>query len=315
MASLFFSYSHKDEDLRNELEVHLSALKRRGIINTWHDRRIVAGQDFGHEIDKQLEQADVILLLISPDFIASDYCYNIEVRRALDRHESGEARVIPVILRPCDWKDLPFGSLLAAPIDGKPVTKYPNRDEAFLEIVEAIKKALNFKPESFTSGRNEATPKPESVSEVIRSSNLRIKKQFTDQDRDNFLHDTFEYISNYFEGSLRELERRNTEIGTSFHRDNSSSFNAAIYRNGSSVSRCQVRLENQGLFSEHGGSIAYSTGGSEGSFNDMLYVETGDQSLFLNPMGTFHLGDFKPQLSQEGAAEYYWSEFIRPLQY
>src|SRR5437773_11960637 len=99
MASLFFSYSHADEALRDHLEKHLSALKHQGIIETWHDRRIRVGQTFSLEIDSHLESADVILLLVSPDFLASDYCYHREMLRAMERHQNGAVVVIPVILR------------------------------------------------------------------------------------------------------------------------------------------------------------------------------------------------------------------------
>src|SRR5512147_326229 len=101
--SLFYSYSHKDEALRDELETHLSLLRRQGFLSGWHDRRIAAGTEWAGQIDHHLEAADVILLLVSSDFLASDYCWDVETRRAMDRHEAGTARVIPVILRPCDW--------------------------------------------------------------------------------------------------------------------------------------------------------------------------------------------------------------------
>jgi hypothetical protein len=110
LASLFFSYSHRDERLRDQLEMHLSSLRRQGLISTWHDRRIVAGSDVDESIDENLNSADVILLLVSPDFIASDYCYEREVARAIQRHKDGKAKVISVILRPCDWRELPIGS-------------------------------------------------------------------------------------------------------------------------------------------------------------------------------------------------------------
>src|ERR1700675_3339911 len=142
VSTLFFSYSHADESLRDQLEKHLSGLQRQGIISSWHDRRITAGTELGGAIDSNLDAADTILLLISPDFIASDYCYEREMNRAMERHDRGEAKVIPVILRPCDWHDLPFGKLLATPTDGRPVTKWPNIDEAFLDVVIAIKRAL-----------------------------------------------------------------------------------------------------------------------------------------------------------------------------
>jgi tetratricopeptide (TPR) repeat protein len=138
---VFFSYSHKDEELRDQLSNHLSTLKRKQFITAWHDRRIGAGKEWANEIDERLDQADIILLLISSDFLASDYCYDVEVKRAMERHEAGEARVIPIILRPVDWKGTPFGKLQALPRDARPVTEWPNRDQAFLDVAQGIRAA------------------------------------------------------------------------------------------------------------------------------------------------------------------------------
>lgn len=136
--SVFFSYSHKDEELRDELAKHLSVLERNGVIASWHDRKIVPGQEWAGEIDEWMNAAQVILLLVSSDFIASDYCWNIEVKRAIERHAAGEARVVPVILRPTSWEAAPFGKLQALPKNAKPVTSWTNRDEAFLNIAQGI---------------------------------------------------------------------------------------------------------------------------------------------------------------------------------
>jgi hypothetical protein len=141
MASVFFSYSHADEALRDQLEKQLSLLKRQGIVEVWHDRRIGAGQDFGLEIDRHVETDDIILLLVSSDFLDSDYCYDKEMIRAMERHDAGEATVIPVILRACDWHGTPFGKLNASPPDGRPVTQYPDRDQALLEVAKAVRSA------------------------------------------------------------------------------------------------------------------------------------------------------------------------------
>jgi hypothetical protein len=101
---LFFSYSHQDEALRDELAKHLSLLERDGVLRNWHDRQIVPGSDWAGHIDQHLEQAQIILLLISADFLASDYCYDRELNRAMERHEAGEAGVVPVMLpRPGGW--------------------------------------------------------------------------------------------------------------------------------------------------------------------------------------------------------------------
>src|SRR4051794_33275351 len=101
---LVVSYSHKDEALKNELLVHLSTLRRQGIVRDWHDRDIDARTEWKTEIDSHFKPADIILLLVSPDFINSDYCYETEMQKALERRNAGECRVVPVFLRACDWK-------------------------------------------------------------------------------------------------------------------------------------------------------------------------------------------------------------------
>ena len=141
-VEIFYSYSHKDEELRDQLENHLTLLKRQGIITNWHDRKISGGGEWEGEIDKHLESADTILLLISSDFIASDYCYDVEMKRAMERHKAGEARVIPVILRPVAWKNSPFGKLQAFPTSVNPVTRWEDQDEAFADIAEGIKEVV-----------------------------------------------------------------------------------------------------------------------------------------------------------------------------
>jgi GTPase SAR1 family protein len=140
--TLFFSYASEDEPLRNELEKHLSLLQRQGIITTWHDRQIVPGTDWAHAVDSHLKEASIILLLISPDFMASDYCYSSEMQFALDRHKQGLAYVIPILLRPVDWQGAPFSHLFPLPLNKRPVTLWESRDAAFLEVVTAVRAAV-----------------------------------------------------------------------------------------------------------------------------------------------------------------------------
>lgn len=139
---VFFSYAREDEELRDQLEKHLSFLKKNGFIAGWHDRKIGAGKEWAGQIDEHINSASVILLLVSADFIASDYCYDVEMTRALERHNSGDARVIPVILRDVDWEGAPFSKLQALPSDAKPVTNWRNPDNAFAEVARGIRKAV-----------------------------------------------------------------------------------------------------------------------------------------------------------------------------
>ena len=139
-VKLFISYSHRDETLREQLDKHLAPLKGRKVIEAWHDRQIQAGMNWADKIDDNLNQADIILLLVSPDFVASNYCFNIELKQAMKRHENGEAIVVPVILEPCDWSWLPFSKLQAFPKDAKAITTWENKNEAFLDVAKGIRK-------------------------------------------------------------------------------------------------------------------------------------------------------------------------------
>src|SRR5437764_167975 len=129
-VEIFCSYAHEDEPLRSALVKHLSALRHQGLITSWYDREIDAGQEWAKEIEKHLNTAHIILLLVSSDFLDSGYCYGVELKRAMERHRGGEACVIPIILRPVDWEDEPLGQLNVLPFDGRPVTSWPNPDEA-----------------------------------------------------------------------------------------------------------------------------------------------------------------------------------------
>src|SRR6266567_4988533 len=141
-VEVFYSYAHKDASWRNELEKHLSLLHRQGLITAWHDRHILPGTDWAQAIDEHLERASVILLLISADFLASDYCYGLEMQRALERHQANGARVIPILLRPVDWNKAPFAHLQALPTGAKPITSWSNRDAAFTDVAAGIRRVI-----------------------------------------------------------------------------------------------------------------------------------------------------------------------------
>ncbi|KRG47077.1 toll/interleukin-1 receptor domain-containing protein [Stenotrophomonas geniculata] len=319
MPTVFFSYSHADEDLRDQLEKQLAMLKRQGVIETWHDRRIGAGQELGQVIDDHINSDDIILLLVSPDFIASDYCYDIEMKRAMERHEAGEAIVIPVILRACDWHHAPFGKLLGTPKDGKPVTQWPDRDEAFLQVARSVRDAAgrisgSQAPATVKNPSPKATVRQSDASQSItspRSSNLRLSKTFTQRDKDHFKAETFEYIARYFENSLAELQARNPGFEGVFRRVDANRFFATIYKDGKDVARATVYMG--GML----GGINYLQGetDSSNSSNESLSVQADDQMLFLTSMGMSSFGREREQkLTQEGAAELLWGLVIAPLQ-
>ena len=141
---IMFCYAHKDEVLRRGLEKRLISLKRKSLINIWYDQKVSPGIEWESEIDKHLKTAHIILLLISPAFLNSEYCYSIEMERALERHQRGEVRVIPVILRPTLWQETPLGKLQVLPTSAIPVTdpSWYDLDRAYLDVARGIHKVV-----------------------------------------------------------------------------------------------------------------------------------------------------------------------------
>jgi TIR domain len=320
MIRVFISYSHKDEILRKELDKHLAILKRQKTIDTWNDRKITPGQEFDKTIDDNLEMADIILLLVSPDFLASDYCYEVEMTRAMERHDQGKSVVIPVILEPCIWQKAPFGKILATPEDGKAVSKYPNKNDAFVEITKGIMRAVETLHPDFSDSINVANSARISDSPIRRthnnrSSNLAVKREFSDKERDDFLDDSLNYIANFFEGSLHELENRNNNISTKFQRVDANRFSARIYKNGSIASQCLIALSHNGMGLRSGASIVYSSSLSGNSINESFSIGDDGYSLYLKPLNLMSSNRNKDeQFSQNGSSERLWSFLIKDLQ-
>ncbi|QQS10758.1 MAG: toll/interleukin-1 receptor domain-containing protein [Rhodospirillales bacterium] len=329
MVSVFFSYSHKDEALRDALETQLSMLKRQGIIETWHDRRIGAGEVLDEVIDRRINSDEIILLLVSPDFIASNYCYDVEMGQALKRHEARDAIVIPVILRPCEWHHAPFGKLAATPRDGKPITRWTDRDEAFLDVAQAIREAVKrlrksphppSRPLDPTStdphtGRGRADAPSVARSSLSpagpRSSNLRLAKTFSDRERDEFRLETFEYMARFFENSLAELGTRNAGVEGRFRRVDANRFFATIYRDG----QAKVRAT---LFTSHGAfgnGVCYTESETmeSNTMHGNVSVDADEQSMFLRGV-MLRGGSSAQKLTQEGASEAFWEMMISRLQ-
>lgn len=154
-VKLFISYAHKDESYKDKLVTFFASLKRKGYVSAWDDRQIPVGGEWDQHIKSELNDADVILLLVSMDFINSDYCFDVEVKRAIERHNdpNDNARVVPVIVRPSDWMDTEFAALQALPKGAKPISKWDNLDDAYLDIVTQLKKMIKE-----MRGENEKTP-------------------------------------------------------------------------------------------------------------------------------------------------------------
>lgn len=141
-VQIFCSYSHKDSKYRSELEVFLSNLRQQGLVQVWHDRLIEPGMDWAQEIDRNLNHANLVLLLVSADFMASQYCMGIELRQALKRQKAEGVRVVPILIRECDLVGAPFSSLQWLPTGSKPVKKWKDRDSAWTDVAKGIRQVV-----------------------------------------------------------------------------------------------------------------------------------------------------------------------------
>ncbi|MDJ0717126.1 MAG: SUMF1/EgtB/PvdO family nonheme iron enzyme [Prochloraceae cyanobacterium] len=220
-VKLFISYSHRDEPLRQQLDKHLAPLKGQKVIEAWHDRQIQAGMNWADQIDNNLKQADIILLLVSPDFVVSNYCFNIELKEAMKRHENGEAIVVPVILEPCDWSWLPFSKLQAFPKDAKAIATWENKNEAFLDVAKGIRKVAQdlFKQrqqklEEKKAAREQYLKKVEealsdgkiSIAERDSLDDLREELKLTQEEAEEIESRAFEPLKKY-QDNLKKYEK------------------------------------------------------------------------------------------------------------
>ncbi len=138
---IFVSYSHVDSAVRDKLEVHLAALKRDGVV-TWYDGDMQAGDALDTEIARALRQSHLFVALLSPDYLASHYCWKLEYQRAMGRRARGTLRVVAVVVRPCDWKATTAAGFKLLPTDGKPVSRWRSQDQALLDVTQGVRKVV-----------------------------------------------------------------------------------------------------------------------------------------------------------------------------
>lgn len=302
----FISYSHHDKAALDRLHVHLKNLTRGGHIETWYDRDILAGSDLNAEIARELEAADLFLLLVSPDFIASDYCVEREMKRALERHAAGAARVVPIIVEECDWKAMgELRQLKAVPTDGQAISEWANANTAYLNVVQELRRII----EADGSPATVATATPEPVAVRPATTRYRAKRQFDQIDKSDFRDAAFVIIKDYFRRATMEIDSIEGLRGRFVDRG-ATSFGATIvnggHRNGTAHITVHCRNSHVAM-----GDIYYSFSENAGdnTANGGFNVSADDYEQFLvRTMNIFGKSD--ERLAPERAAEVLWNEFI-----
>ncbi len=203
---VFISYSHADEEYMTQFVNHISVMKKEGLIEEWHDRKILSGQEWNKEINDNLISSTIIIMLISSDFLGSEYCYDIEMMKAMELHNSRKAIVIPIIVRSCDWSRAPFSKLQAMPKDATPVKKWSDEDDAWLDVAKGIRKAL----ETFSPALSALKPQS-------KTKQPSVAEQFSGWLQDTEILLTHSMVSKvylddiYVQPDLRALFEKNTD--------------------------------------------------------------------------------------------------------
>ncbi|RSV29457.1 toll/interleukin-1 receptor domain-containing protein [Sphingomonas sp. ABOLH] len=319
MTTGFISYTHADTALKDQLVQHLAPLQREGLIDIWHDGMLRPGEHLDPAVQAALSASDLVILLVSAAFIASEYCYEQEMMRAFARQRDGTARVVSIILRPCQWKGVPVGDdqalseFVALPKDGKPVISWPDTDTAFDNAVGAIREMLKAGRASGPRNADATTFQPETGVATNRPANASalfgIAAKPTDLDRDRFLREGFQATASLFEEKLAELKASDSRIDTDFERIDSRSFAASAYLDGKRVG--QVSIWHGGDMWRNALCLSYDTATStRNSMNDWLPIEdTADGLAFSARSAMAHVRADGP-LDAAGAAAYFWDNFL-----
>ena len=302
----FISYSHKDDRALERLHTHMAVLRRDGKIEAWFDREILAGGDLDAEIDEQLESCGLFLLLVSPDFLASDYCVGREMERALERHHAGEAQVVPIIVEPCDWKSTRLRKLKALPRDGKPVSEWTNENNAYIDVIKELRRVLEADemplnmPEK-TSARSRS-PWPD-------TRRYRVKRDFDEIDRSDFREAAFAVIRDYFKRAIEEIDAIEDLRGR-FVSLSPVSFTCTIVNRARERGTAHITVHCRGgNFSLGDIFYSFTENAPPNTANGCFTVQADEYELFLSS-SMMGFGRPEERVAAEAAAGRLWEDFL-----
>lgn len=278
-------------------------LRRDGLISAWYDRDIKAGGVIDDEVSAQLERCDLFLALVSPDFLNSSYCYEREMTRAIERHEAGEMRIVPIIVEPCDWRSSPLERFKVLPRDGRPITEWTNQNNAFVDVVTELRRLAEGETQDIATEVNVTTSGRE-------PRKYRVKRKFDELDKADFRKAAFNTIKKYFEASIRELDAIEG-IKARFETIDATSFTCMVLN--------RKYREEAACITVHAGSGRNALGDVYYSFEDhapvntangSFSVEADDYDLYLKDSGFGFRQETINKLSPEQAAELLWIDFL-----
>jgi hypothetical protein len=306
VAVAFLSYSHTDEKVLERLHKHLAVLKREGTLSTWSDHAILAGDRLDGVISAQLEQSQIFVALVSPDYLASQYCYDKEFARALELAATGQMRIVPVILEPCDWLSSPFKDFAALPKDGQPISSFTNPNNAYLNVVTGLRRII----ESPGGGA--------SVDEIALAGHgrrPRVKQDFDSIQRAEYADRAFATIRDYFRASCAELAQIGDDLRAKYEEIDATAFTCSVVNRAKRQGgEAHITVHNRKGRNAGFGDISYvnQAHADRNTSNGWIRVANDDYQLFLsmNNLG-ISSGRDRDRTTPEQAAETLWDEFVR----
>ncbi|MGO4127410.1 toll/interleukin-1 receptor domain-containing protein [Inquilinus sp. YAF38] len=301
----FISYSHADEKALERLHKHMAMLRREGDISTWTDNQVLAGDSVDTEISKNLEDSGIFIALLSPDYLASNYCYEKEFARAQELCLAGSMRIVPVVIEPCDWSSSPFREYLALPKDGKAISEWTNQNNAYLDVVSGIRRLIK-------NERPASTPQTSYQIPGFTSRNPKIKRDFDSIQKGDFADSAFAAILDYFAKSCAELNGiGDGSLKAKFEKMSDAAFTSTVVnRDKRSGSEAHITVRNSKRRTHHFGDInfIFTRYADDGSSNGSIRVEADDYKMYL-VMDDFMTRDSE-KFTPEQIAEQLWIKFV-----
>lgn len=305
----FISYSHADEKTLDRLHKHLAVLQREGVLAAWYDHAILPGANLNEAIKSEIDRSDIFLALVSPDYLFSKYCYEKEFQHALELQKLGKLRIVAIIVEPCDWLSTPFSELMALPKDGKPIAEWTNANNAYLDIVNGLRRLL-------AEPRAVATPAVSALLEAEGATSarrIRLKRDFDAIQRAEFADEAFAILQDYFRAAAVELGQASEDLRTRFEVMSPTAFtcslvNRASRRNGEAHITVHNSKGRRGGFGDI--SYIYEKHAEANTSNGSIRVEADEYNLYLVTDNMWGGRSNAPKQSPKQAAEWLWNQFV-----
>lgn len=308
----FISYTHADSAILDKLHTHLAQLKREGLLKSWTDREIKAGGLLNQQIEANLLESNLFLALLSPEYIASNYCYEIEFEKAIELNKQNKLIIIPIIIEPCDWLATPFKEFKALPKDGKPISEWQNANTAFLNVVQELRKLIE--------GNGMTTNfKENSTLSVASSRNYKVKKDFDSIQKLEFKEKSFKEIKKLLTNFLSEVELLDG-IKNRVLKDTDTEFETLLVNRNKVNTEAKLKINISNSVEEQNISVFYGRTDLTYGFDDELNryntfeVSFDDFEIFwLNNTNKHYHSAVTMRVDSKEIANIIWEELLKKV--